>query len=158
MYLLQWLRPVPELMMAFYLHSKNSHRHHLVPQVMTYAFTLATIAQLILLSDEQSASTIATSLLICSHILVIVALLFGESIRRISFEMVWIRRGVYLFLLLIFWFFVHFLRIIESGSLLNSILMVILCSEVGVSIWRYELSYGSSFWFVLVGVALGTCG
>ena len=100
LWLLRLLRPLPLLLMVLYIHGKNSTRKHLVPSLTQAALVIFLLVDLVLAVGEEPSMVVLTAVRIVGHLVVWVALSFGEWVRELGeFQAVrelvdfrWVRR------------------------------------------------------------------
>ena len=91
LWLLRLLRPLPLLLMVLYIHGKNSARKHLVPSLTQAALVIFLLVDLVLAVGEEPSMVVLTAVRIVGHLVVWVALSFGEWVRELV-DFRWVRR------------------------------------------------------------------
>lgn len=151
---LQMFKPLPIVLMIYYIHSKNSPRDHLMPRFVEIGLVFSLIGDLFLMSNEDSSFVIGTVFFMIAHVIYILAFRMGEEIKDISKEFRVMRWGAYIIILV--------LLAVNIFSLLDKfinkpvfvIYSVILAAEAMITLNRYEISSRPSFFFILIGVVL----
>lgn len=92
---LQMLKPLPMVLMLYYIHSKNSPRDHLMPRFIEVGLFFSLIGDLFLMSNEDSSFVIGTVFFMIAHTIYIVAFRMGEEIKELVGEFRIIRWGAY---------------------------------------------------------------
>lgn len=89
------LKPLPMILMLYYIHSKNSPRDHLMPRFIEVGLFFSLIGDLFLMSNEDSSFVIGTVFFMIAHTIYIVAFRMGEEIKELVGEFRIIRWGAY---------------------------------------------------------------
>ena len=148
------LKPLPIVLMILYIHNKKSPRDHLMPSLVEAGLFLSLIGDILLMFNEDSAFTVGSIFFAVAHVVYIVAFRMGKNIREPTGELKIMRMTGYTILLsmsalniFVFWdkypsrpvFVVYTIIIIVEGL---------------TALYRYEISNGSSFHFIMTGVGL----
>lgn len=80
---LQMLKPLPMVLMLYYIHSKNSPRDHLMPRFIEVGLFFSLIGDIFLMFNEDSSFVIGTIFFMIAHTIYIVAFRMGEEIKEL---------------------------------------------------------------------------
>jgi len=75
------LKPLPIILMIFYIHNKNSPRDHLMPSLVEAGLFLSLVGDVMLMFNEDSAFIVGTIFFAVAHVVYIIAFRMGEIIR-----------------------------------------------------------------------------
>ena len=71
------LKPIPMILMIFYISGKNSIRDHLVPKLIKFGLAVSLIGDIIIMINEMSAFMVGTIFFLIAHIIYCVAFSIG---------------------------------------------------------------------------------
>lgn len=77
------LKPLPMVLMLYYIHSKNSPRDHLMPRFIEVGLFFSLIGDIFLMFNEDSSFVIGTIFFMIAHTIYIVAFRMGEEIKEL---------------------------------------------------------------------------
>ena len=141
-------------MMIIYLHTKNSSRQHLVPNLIEAGLCMSLVGDILLMSNEISSFIIGTSFFLIAHTFYIVSFNMGEEIRHIEPSYVWGRRVTYGVILCACIGNVYMLIDKMPNRVLFPLYGIALALMVCSSIKRYEFTTPYSLGFVIAGSLL----
>ena len=83
-YYLQMLKPLPVMLMIYYIHSKNSPRDHLMPRFIEVGLFFSLVGDVFLMSNEDSSFIIGTVFFMVAHLVYIIGFRMGEEVKELS--------------------------------------------------------------------------
>lgn len=150
----QMLKPLPLILMIFYIHKKNSPREHLMPSLVEAGLFLSLIGDVLLMFNDDSTFAVGTIFFGVSHIVYIIAFRMGYKVKQLPGEFKWMRMGGYLFIVVVLLLNIFFFWDKYPSRVLFISYSVILSVEAITALSRYEISNRSSFYFIMIGVGM----
>lgn len=75
------LKPLPIILMIYYIHSKNSSRDHLMPRFIEIGLIFSLVGDLLLMSNEDTSFIVGTVFFMIAHIIYILGFNMGDQIK-----------------------------------------------------------------------------
>jgi len=75
------LKPLPIILMIYYIHSKNSSRDHLMPRFIEIGLIFSLVGDLLLMSNEDTSFIVGTVFFMIAHIIYILGFKMGDQIK-----------------------------------------------------------------------------
>jgi uncharacterized membrane protein YhhN len=153
---LQMLKPIPIILMIIYIHDKNRSRQHFVPNIVEAGLVLSLIGDVCLMSKEMSSFMIGTCFFVLAHLLYIIGFRTGDRVKTLKKKYSIMRSIAYIVIALGVAANIYTLWDKFPSKIIFVPYVAILGLEMANCLSRYERTVNSSFYFVLIGMALFT--
>lgn len=148
------IKPLPMLLMIFYIHGKNSPREHLVPGLIEIGLIICLVGDVLLMSNEMSSFMLGTGFFMVGHIFYIVAFRMGDKVRYLPKKLRMWRKVGYVVIVVLLFLNLYSLWDKFPNKILFTVYVSVLAVEAIVALSRYEITSRSSFWFTIIGIGL----
>ena len=155
-YYLQLLKPIPIMLMIYYIHDKNKAREHLVPRLIEFGLIFSLVGDVCLMSNDITSFLIGTLFFMVGHSVYIFAFRVGEKVKQLKRGYKQLRTGTYIVVVILLILNIFTLWDKFPSKIIFAPYCAILALEIIVTLSRYEKSENSSFYFILIGAALFT--
>lgn len=102
-YYLQLLKPIPIMLMIYYIHDKNKARDHLVPRLIKFGLIFSLAGDVCLMSNDITSFLIGTLFFMVGHSVYIFAFQVGDKVHSLRKKYRLLRKAAYVvvFILLV---------------------------------------------------------
>ena len=94
-YFIQMMKPIPIILMIYYIHDKNRSRDHLVPNLVKYGLALSLVGDVCLMLNDMSSFLIGTGFFMVGHLLYIISFRIGEKVKKLKASYRLLRKIIY---------------------------------------------------------------
>lgn len=155
-YYLQMIKPIPIILMIYYIHEKNKSKNELVSNLVKYGLIFSLVGDILLMANDTSSFVLGTSFFMVAHVIYIFAFRVGEKVKKLENKFVVMRKVGYAIVFVALLLNEYDLWDKVPSRIVFIPYIAILAFENIVSLERYEKTQNSSFFFVLIGVLLFT--
>lgn len=78
------LKPIPIILMIYYIRDKNRSRDHLVPNLVQYGLALSLVGDVCLMLNDMPSFLIGTGFFMVAHLLYIISFRVGEKVKKLK--------------------------------------------------------------------------
>ena len=84
LFYLQMLKPLPVILMIYYIHSKNSPRDHLMPRFVEVGLVFSLVGDVLLMVNEDTSFLMGTLAFMIAHVFYIFSFRMGEEVKIVQ--------------------------------------------------------------------------